>query len=461
MIRVCQNMLVPINKIPPEILALIPDFWDTRDRDRNVITLTHVCRAWREIFVSRSSLWANFNCSGEEKTRVYLERSKSSPIDLSLARTRRMSPKDPFFQIIPHATGRLKSLSVRGLTEDMEVVTSHLSHPAPLLERLSIRSDSPFAHRAPVLPSALFNGDLSSLRTLCLDFVRTELPWRNMVNLTSLTLIHIPPGAVSTGRLLDCFENAPYLQEIDLWCATPKAGIQGGRLVSLACLKSMQIIAGNPCSALLNHLLIPAGAELTIRADPPSSSPIEEHLPRSLDNLKNFPDFTAIKLYPHEFYQGMEFSGPNGQVDITLRDDGTELIFEFLAKLDTSKTERLEIICGHLLSRESLHRALLPMKDLRTLTISRCKFPYTPIHALEPCSSELVVCPKLEELVLMPHPDVGVSRVIVGVIEMVAARASRGEKLRTFRIVGGLDAVNLDMSKLWIHVCNVEYGPMV
>ena len=462
MIRVCKNMLVPINKIPPEILVLIPDFWDTRDRDKDVITLTHVCHAWREIFVSRSSLWTNFDCSDKEKTRVYFERSKSSPINLSLDLSKGIPSHDSFFQIIPHATGRLKSLFVKGLTGYVEVFTSHLSHPAPLLECLSIHSDSPLGYRAPVLPPALFNGDLSSLRMLCLESVHTELPWRNMINLTSLALTHIPSGAVSAGRLLDFFESAPYLEEVKLWSATPKAGIQGGRLVSLACLKSMDIIADTPCSALLNHLLIPAGAKLEIRTDRLSSSPIEEHLPRSLDNLKNFSDFTAIELYPDKYYQGMKFSGPNGRVNITLRNNRrAELMSEFLAKLDTSKTKRLIIDHGYLLSRESLYRALLPMKDLRTLALSKCNFTYTPIRALEPCSSEVMVCPKLEELVLMPHPRETMSRIIVGVTEMAAARASRGEKLRTFRIVGGLDAVDFDMSELGKYVCNVEYGPIV
>jgi len=459
MIRVCKNTHAPINKIPPEIFALVPDFWDTRNRDRDVITLTHVCHAWREIFISRSSLWTNFDCLDGEKTRVYYERSKSSPINLSLDLNKDILPHD-LFQLIPHATGRLKSLSVKGRSENVQAVTYHLSHPAPLLEHLSISFGPPTPGYYSSLPSALFNGDLSSLRTLCLEFVHTELPWRNMVNLTSLALTHIPSipsGTVFAGRLLDFFESAPYLNEVQLCDATPMTGIQDGRLVSLACLESMDIEASVPCSALLNHLLIPAGAKLTIRAHLSNSSSIEEHLPRSLDNLKNLSDFTAIELYSHEYYQHVKFSGPNGQVNIALSDDRKDLLFEFLAELDTSKTERLEIDRSHLLSRETLYRALLPMKDLRTLTLSRCRSPYTLIHALLPCSSEVVVCPKLEELVLTPHPH----ERIVGVIEMVAARASRGEKLRTLRIIGGLDAVDLDVSELGKYVCNVEYGPMV
>jgi len=149
-------MLAPINKIPPEILTLIPDFWNTDKRDQDIITLTHVCRTWREVFVSRPSFWTRFDCLDEEKTRIYLERSKSSPVDLSLIRNQGISPDDPFFQIIPHATGRLRSLPMMGPSENIQVIT-HLSHPAPLLENLSICYKGGTLHHHPALPSTLFN----------------------------------------------------------------------------------------------------------------------------------------------------------------------------------------------------------------------------------------------------------------------------------------------------------------
>jgi len=454
-------MLAPINKIPPEILALIPDFLDTRDGDQDVITLTHVCHAWREVFVSRSSLWTNFDCSDEEKTRVYLERSKSSPINLSLNLLVRddILPHDPFFQIIPHVAGRLKSLFVQGVTEDVEVIISHLSHPAPLLEHLSIRADFPLAHHDPILPSALFNGDLSSLRVLRLESVHTEFPWKNMVNLTSFTLSNTPEE-IPVGQLLDFFESTPHLEVIELYFAIPKAGTQSGRVVSLECLKSMYIKDDDPPSVLLDHLLIPVGAKLEIQAKLLSSL-IGEHLPRSLDNLKNFSNFTAIRLH----HTDMEFSGPNGQVKITLwtsRGDLTELTLQSLAELDTSKTERFEIEDGDLLSKEPLYQALLPMKDLRTLTLSKCISPGTLIHALQPtASSEVMVCPKLEEFILVPyHLHLGDRSDITSITEIAAARASRGGKLKTVRIFSGPGTANLDVSELRKHVWNVEYDYM-
>ena len=457
-------MLAPINKIPSEILALIPDFWNTHERDQDIIALTHVCRTWREVFVSRPSFWTNFDCSDEDKTRTYLERSKSSPIDLSLIRSQDISSEDPFFQIIPHVTGRLRFLSIRGPSENIHAITSHLSHPAPLLENLSICYNGRTLYHHPDLPSTLFNGDLSSLRTLRLVLVRTELPWRNMINLTSFTLSHTPPGTVSVGQLLDFFESAPYLEEVEHRFATPTTGAQDCRLVSLAYLKSMCIEDDDPPSVLLDHLLIPVGANLEIRADLVGSV-IGGHLPRSLDNLKNFSDFTTIRLRHGEFHPRMKFSGPNGEVNMTLRtcrDDPTNLTLGSLAEFDTSKTEQLEIDDGYLLTRDPVYQALLPMKDLRTLTFSRCANLDIFIRALHPAtgSSEVVVCPKLEELVLVLHPREIMSR-ITSVIEMAAARALRGEKIRTIRIVDGRGTADLDVSELRKHVWNVEYRPGV
>ena len=69
-----------------------------------------------------------------------------------------------------------------------------------------------------------------------------------------------------------------------------------------------------------------------------------------------------------------------------------------------------------------------------------------------------MACPKLEELVLVLHSHETMSH-LTSVIEMLAARASRGEKLRTFRIVDGCDTNNADVSELMEHVWNVEYGP--
>jgi len=281
-----------------------------------------------------------------------------------------------------------------------------------------------------------------------------------MINLTSFTLHDIPPRTISVGQFLDFFENAPYLEEVELHFTTPTTGVQNGRLVSLPCLTSIEIGSDGPTSILLDHLLIPAGAKLEIGANS-VSFPIREYLPRSLDNLKNFSNFTTTKLHLDRYYPRMKFSGPNGQVKIAFGisgDNPSGAVFEYLAELDTSKTEQLEINSGCFLAGDPVYQALLPMKDLRTLTLSRCRHPDIFICALQPAtgSSEVVVCPKLKELVLVLHPHETMTH-ITNITKMAAARALRGEKLRTVKIVGRRDAANFDVSELGEHVWNVEY----
>jgi hypothetical protein len=457
-------MLAPVNQIPPEILALIPDFWDKHyeDRDQDVIALTHVCRAWREVFTSRSSLWTDFNCEDKGQAHVYLERSTSLPVNLSLYTYARLPHYHPFFEIIPRAIGRLGSLSIGVMPGDLQAITAHLSHPAPHLEKLSICGDSNYdAHRNPVLTPALFNGDLSSLRKLRLECVCTELPWRNMVNLTSFWLLYAPSGEVTVSQLLDFFESTPRLRKVGLYSVTPAPGAPNERLVSLACLEKMVITGGGSASLLVDQLLIPVGARVTIEVDLPSP-PIQDHPPRFFNNLRNLPNFTTVDLCCTSIWKPhIQFSGPNGQVKMVLRTsrvDRTCFMLESLGHFDTSRIEQLMIDCGDSPSSDPLYRALLPMKHLRTLTLRRIASPHIFVHALHPnmSPSGTVACPKLEELVIVLNEMTIDMKIVTGVM---AARASRGAKLKSIRIVDKDTSAGTDVSELQKHVLHVEYGP--
>ena len=103
------------------------------------------------------------------------------------------------------------------------------------------------------------------------------------------------------------------------------------------------------------------------------------------------------------------------------------------------------------------------MKNLRTLALSRftdlsCAF----MDILNPNTSPSreVVCPCLEELVFIRPPGSfngdGKKFDMRTVIEMVAARASRGAKLGTVRDQARLDPA--DVLELRKHVSHVEYG---
>ena len=432
------------------------------DRNQDVIALTHVCQAWRKIFASCPSAWTDLDCENADKTRVYLERSKSLPVDLRLERVEGLSPYDPFFQVISHAIPRLRSLAIHGTPANLQDIVSQLSRPAPLLRSLTIEVDcgcSP--QRGPAITTTLFNGDLSSLRELRLKCVTTALPWRNMANLTSFTLGYTLVGDFPIKHLLDFLKSAPRLRKVRLHNAIPTSGAQNGRLVSLGCLKRMDIIGGGPSSLLLDHLLIPVGAKLTTQVGSlgplADGSLVDGHLPRSLDNLRNFSDST-IQLHLEEFRPRIRFSGPNGQVTMVPappRTNTTHHVLKSLFRFDPSKIERLTIVGGNLEDNHdgcTILGAFIAMKGLRTLIISRCKNLSASIRGV---LDDNIACPKLEELVLDPRVH-GEKFDIQVVVEIAAVRASRGRELKSVRIVSGNKTVQSCALKLEQYVSHVE-----
>ena len=404
-------------------------------------------------------MWTHFDCLDADKTRVYFQRSESSPIKLSLHRDYNLFPCDPFFQIVPNALGRLASLSLRGTPEGLRAVTTHLSGPAPLLEKLSIFADPKEApRRNPMLPPTLFSGDLSSLCELRLQSINTDLPWRDMLNLTSLMLVHTSP--VPVVQLLDFFECAPHLNKVELRFAIPTSDARNGRLVSLGCLKRMTITGGAPSSSLLDHLLIPVGACLTLEVDLPGP-PTEDRPPMFFDNLKNLANFTTIELSDGALDSHMEFSGPNGRVMMSptaSRVYTTHSMLESLARFDTSKTKQLDIINGALASRDPLYRALPLMKDLCTFALYRSTTPDVFIDALDP-SLGVFVCPKLEALVIKHRDAINVKKVI----GMVAARAYRGAKFKSVKIASWYRSTytQQDVLELKKHAVYAECSRMI
>ena len=408
------------------------------------------------MFTARSSLWTDFDCADADKTHVYLERSKSSPIDLVLDREDGLDHNDPFLQITPHAVARLRYLLITTTAPDhFQDITDRLSYPAPLLEDLKIFASTDDAFLSAVLPTALFDGNLPSLRELCLFSVVTELPWRNMVNLTKFTLAYVLEPRVTIGQLLDFLESAPRLLDVELTFSTPAFDAQNGRLVSLPHLRKLNIYGFHPPSLFLDHLLIPAGAKMETDLDLPGPQ-IEDHLPRSLDNLRNLPNFTRIRLrFGHCVL--VEFAGPNGQVcmcSMCPQPDTTRLVPRSLAQFDTSKTKRLEIFTSDTLFEE-LRLALLSLDNLRVLTLSLCKDLRSFILALgpDPSAIEPIPCPKLAGLVFRTEERFDIETMV----EVAAARALGGAPLKSVRIITSREPVSMEVvAELLKHVPDVE-----
>ena len=470
-----KNNFAPISKIPSDIFSLIPEYLDDDDEDENLVTMTHVCRGWRELLITRPSLWARLHCEDTDRTRVYIERSKSAPLKLSLYRRGAANYiEDAFLLAVPHLS-RLKSLIALGPPDILQNLTPHISRPLPLLTKLTIKlTYGP----PPVLNSALFNGDLSSLRLLSLTGVVTHLPWRNMSKLTTFVLCNVPEDKFSITQLLDFFEDAHHLRDITLRYSIPTSSdAPPGRVVSLSCLKNLTIRADSILSDpvhpnLLNHLSIPARAKLTlVFGFMGGLSPIPPLLPETLENLGNTPHISSVNLYFDEINKYVRLHGSSGEVymlgnciescppsQITDRRIVRSLGYCF----DLRGAQRLAVAQyeSETLSEvdeSGPYHILSHMKNLRTLTLTRCNNPPF-ILALDPTQnrSKRVLCPKLEEVILYVQELDSFN--IKELRRMAKERALVGMKLPSITIVGlGKLIPREKVAKLREYVAHVLY----
>ena len=454
-----RNSFAPINRIPPDVISLIPDYisdeyYTYRDP---VLALTQVCRCWREIFTSRPSLWTRFYFKNVDKTRTYIQRSKTSSLKFYLCDTSR---DDAFSLIIPHLH-RLNSLVVYSPT-----LLRHFRCHFPLLERLDI---CPHAYKYRELDGALFNGDLSSLRELRLSGVTTRFPWKNLANLKDFDLKY--SRHIDLARLLGFFESAPRLSNVKLHGLNPNSSnTPPRRIVPLRHLNTFNISMDPSHPTLLNHLHIPARALLIFDFDlnRDGFSPLR-HILEPHPNLMNLSYITTINIHFSSVKKFMRLSGPSGDLHVFG-------YWKYQAAVSRAMNPRILCTLGpsilstaqRLALSEYTHpnptqgvecpifQTLFSSSDLRTLILNECDtLPF--VLALDPGenSSGPLLCPNLEQLVLyivywnQCHVEY--------LMSMAKNRALNGAKLSSITIVILVDIPQgEEVFRLKEHVTHVE-----
>ena len=343
-----------------------------------------------------------------DKTRTYIQRSKSSPLELSLKNREGASYLDEAaLLVVPHIR-RLKSLTVHANV--LPSVLRNCCCHAPPLEKLGVCVAGP---KNPVLDSAPPNGDLSSLGTLCVRGVITHLPWRNLRNLRVFTLASRPPGR-SVTQLLDILESAPLLHTVDLEDSVPDSSdAPPERIVPLCYLKTFTLSADPPHPILLNHLSIPVGASMiSWIVFSGEESPLPDYPPEGSPNLRNLSCITSINLSFRVIRKFMRLSGPSGSLPLFAYWEGegeTDLslyivdhrVLCSLSPPILSGTQRLSVSKyrhSHPTKVEDcpVFRALSFANNLRRLILIKCHtLPFILTLNPEENSSKLMLCPNV------------------------------------------------------------------
>ncbi|KAA1474960.1 hypothetical protein DENSPDRAFT_805011 [Dentipellis sp. KUC8613] len=309
-----RNHLVPIGRLPPEMIAHVFSFAvlvdpvllgipvsPVRKMKQLVlgwIKVTHVCKHWRQIALSNPTLWAHLPCLSREWCKEAMARARPLPFIIQADTGSTWSPR--IKAALSKAFSALSNTRVLDLTAIPQVLMSVIGTPisaAPELQvvRLSVAGER---NLVSVFPQDVM--DISLPRLSSLELINCHFQWSSSIYRSEL-LAHLEirffEGSQLSGdlaesqvfpmeQLLDVLQTASALRTLILVNACPPVpqaseAASVSRLISVPRLSSLKttsfsLLAG---AYLLAHLRLPAEASVLLRSTSPRSPRLPQVLP--------------------------------------------------------------------------------------------------------------------------------------------------------------------------------------
>ena len=329
-LRSLESILQPINRLPKDIFILIPRFFTREKGDSwedytyfpmngSLVTMTHVCRSWRNVLFSTPSLWTQLDFSrstNSQQAKDFLRRSGGLPLDIHQF-LEDPDHIEPFLSTTLRNLSRLRRLDINLCLYDFERLLGRFLTSAPVLEDLKISNDANITEEDIKFPSTIFGGRLPRLTSLSLCSLRTDL---RGLNLPSLTRFSFRTGTKTSVRnLTSFFQRCPLLEFIqicfDLYTPEPPTAPPKKR-VHLAALKELRLDQTACKSGLLDHLILPKCTEMMLKGEfmggipDYHGSPTPQIHPSSIAHLPVTREITKAVAMP----KSCILSGPNGNL---------------------------------------------------------------------------------------------------------------------------------------------------
>ena len=280
-VREWRNSFIPINRIPLDILPLIPSHLPSHnDRFR----ASFVCRHWRRTFLQHAELWSElFLSKGGEYVKTLLGRAKGSVLDVS---TSSAAPLNTMVLLSTH-TRQIRRLDfLDGQWWNIQMFSEVNSGPFPLLRTLTIdisrESILDVLGNAPPL-QPLFNDavNLKILRLYSKSMWSPSLTRLVFPNLTSFDFSTTQSEDFLASGLLDFLEASPMLRVVHMKIVADISfeAVSQERIVVLPNVESFNLVTsdGGPGYETAVHISCPSATftSLTIKKGPNHSVPEE------------------------------------------------------------------------------------------------------------------------------------------------------------------------------------------
>ncbi|KAF7794538.1 hypothetical protein EIP86_005672 [Pleurotus ostreatoroseus] len=269
--------LVPIERLPPEILLQIFSFSVHQEDDeqlglalvRRPFTLSHVCQQWRSLSLTASDLWTSLVFNSPSAVNIFVARSKERPVDIIHVADARIEPSSTAELYRPLVTTRKRWHDVfwEGSYERMRSLLLVLNYDKtnfPHLHTLDLRVQARDSPCKPILVQTFGSVRFPQLSRLLLSGISpTELPPSTAHRLRRLH-VHFPvPRPYPSNPLLP-----PYFR-MSSFCAYLAKTVQLETLIMEDCTPLMDVYL-HPDPG--HHMKLDSSSVTPIRAILPTSA---------------------------------------------------------------------------------------------------------------------------------------------------------------------------------------------
>ncbi|KAF5314485.1 hypothetical protein D9619_011762 [Psilocybe cf. subviscida] len=260
------NMFTYIARVPPEILlqifVAVTENGEWPADSTQCIPVTHVCRQWRSIALNAPALWSNLLSDNVAWTMAMLDRSKASPLTVSIH-------SSDAIPVLKHLS-RIRSLTIEHWSADdlqkLRVFIEENASVAPQLEVLSLSSvsNSPWS-----LPSTTFQ-QADRLKDLFLDGIQIDWTYspffRHLTKLRLQTILY--DGQPTWRELITALDQMPALESLFIDNMLPKVTFDAALDAVSAYLPSLKSVGFrfvptvHAMLAFLNQVNLPTGLKV-------------------------------------------------------------------------------------------------------------------------------------------------------------------------------------------------------
>ena len=403
----------------------------------NLISMSHVCKSWREAVISYPFLWDSIHDENEMVTRMCLERSKSLPLSVSLSNFDRWSSNTK--RMVGSHAGRFEELSLSGslLCGLSEIFTNLMPGEHPILRELILRGDCGINSKSwvvrMVLDSPIISNDIPTLHRIVLSSFPLTPQLSTLRHLTDVRLTDPGPTA---NAVLDLLANNPGLQQVAL--SGPLENQNSPRGDQSITLPYLRKICVSRCAAtdILRCLHLPRLEPLVIEID---ASFNEAPLPRA------YRPYSVIQLaWDFGFCELYVETSPKFRIDISF--DSSGWVTAKLGELPPKSVEVLGLstvqFITHFHFREGPERLDMHppelsdpfgyMERLETLVLDCLSASLNQILLILNLNT---VCPLLHTLIVLLPEDEPAGEWCDVLLGVVRSRADDGKAIRRLRIV--------------------------